>query len=134
SNFLSHATFWWINPLVSLAYARPLEPENLWEAPKSSDTDRLVKRFEEAWGAQLSKPAGSRSLSKALASVFRAEIVFTGAMAFLQQGILLLIPLIVQQLLQWFLDEDEPASTGFILASILYVPTITRYCDQLFDL
>ena len=52
--------FGWIRPLVQLAYARPLSPENLYAIPSTSNSEALLTRFEAAWEEQLAKPEGQR--------------------------------------------------------------------------
>lgn len=60
ASIFSKLVFGWIGPLVQLAYARPLSPENIFLPPATSNTKVLLARFEEAWGEQLAKPKGQR--------------------------------------------------------------------------
>ncbi|CAM9961201.1 unnamed protein product, partial [Ectocarpus sp. 12 AP-2014] len=118
----SRLFFAWITPLVNLAYARPLEPEHLFPLPGSSETAGLLDRFRDAWGQQLAKPKGERSLAKAMTKVFKGSLIATGFLAMAQQMVLLAVPLIVQQLLQWLIDEDSSETyIGVVWAIVLFI-------------
>eukprot|EP00752_Nemacystus_decipiens_P009274 g8285.t1 len=119
---LSRLLFSWIGPLVQLAYARPLEPEHLFPLPESSGTAVLLERFHDAWGEQLAKPKGQRSLARAMIKIFRTSLISTAVLALCQQVVLLSVPLIVQQLLSWLIDEDDDRTyVGVIWAVALFV-------------
>lgn len=42
-----------------------------------------------------------------MTKVFKASLIATAFLAMAQQMVLLAVPLIVQQLLQWLIDEDR---------------------------
>eukprot|EP00903_Cladosiphon_okamuranus_P012646 g11831.t1 len=119
---LSKLLFSWIGPLVQLAYARPLEPEHLFPLPESSDSSELLERFHAAWGEQLAKPKGQRSLARAMVKVFKCSLIVTAVLALCQQVVLLSVPLVVQQLLGWLIDEnDDRTYVGVIWAVALFI-------------
>lgn len=60
ASWLSTIFLLWVNPLVRLAYDGPIEMRNLPPLPKGSDSESLLKRFDEAWGEQMKLPRGKR--------------------------------------------------------------------------
>lgn len=48
-----------------------------------------------------------KSLAKALVKIFKCSLISTAVLALCQQFVLLAVPLVVQQLLGWLIDEDD---------------------------
>lgn len=51
--------------------------------------------------------------------VFRKVLIVSGILAFVQQSVLLSVPLIVQQLLQWLLSSNADLGVGIGWAFVL---------------
>lgn len=51
--------------------------------------------------------------------VFRKPLIVSGMLSFGQQVVLLAIPLVVQRLLQWLIEDEEPTYVGVIWAITL---------------
>lgn len=60
ASWLSAIFLLWVNPLVRLAYDGPLGMKDLLPLPKGSDSESLLKRFDEAWGEQMKLPRRKR--------------------------------------------------------------------------
>ena len=48
-----------------------------------------------------------KSLARAMIKIFKCSLIATAVLALCQQFVLLSVPLIVQQLLGWLIDEDD---------------------------
>eukprot|EP00953_Heterococcus_sp_UTEX-ZZ885_P004161 2745-Heterococcus_DN1.PRE.3 len=77
AGLISRLCLVWVNPLIQLASQRSLKLSDLWPLDASAGAAVLVPRFERAWAVQLLKPAGKRSLSAALGSMFWPTLVVT---------------------------------------------------------
>jgi hypothetical protein len=78
AGLISRLCFLWLNPLIQLASHRSLRLSDLWPLDASAGAAVLVSRFERAWAVQQLKPAGKRSMSRALFSMFWPTLLFTG--------------------------------------------------------
>jgi hypothetical protein len=78
AGLISRPCFLWVNPLIQLASQRSLKLSDLWPLDASAGAAVLVARFERAWAVQLLKPAGKRSFSAALGSMFWPTLIATG--------------------------------------------------------
>ncbi|CAM9948860.1 unnamed protein product, partial [Ectocarpus sp. 4 AP-2014] len=82
-------------------------------ASKGTKSKALKRR--EAWDKRL-------QANNAMTKVFKASLIATGFLAMAQQMVLLAVPLIVQQLLQWLIDEDSSDTyIGVVWAVILFL-------------
>eukprot|EP00611_Tribonema_gayanum_P006109 TRINITY_DN1539_c0_g1_i1.p1 TRINITY_DN1539_c0_g1~~TRINITY_DN1539_c0_g1_i1.p1 ORF type:complete len:314 (+),score=89.76 TRINITY_DN1539_c0_g1_i1:149-1090(+) len=120
ASLVSRLFFWWINPLIALAGHQPLRLSNLWAPPAAGGADALTARFDASWRKERERPKGQSSLARALMRMFRMQLLVTGIMALVQQAATLVIPLLVQQLLQWYQDPSQPVGRGYMLAAILF--------------
>jgi hypothetical protein len=78
AGLISRLCFLWLNPLIQLASHRSLRLSDLWPLDASAGAAVLVARFERAWAVQLLKPAGKRSMGRALFSMFWPTFLITG--------------------------------------------------------
>jgi hypothetical protein len=78
AGLISRLCFLWLNPLIQLASHRSLRLSDLWPLDASAGAAALVARFERAWTVQLLKPAGTRSMGRALFSMFWPTFLVTG--------------------------------------------------------
>lgn len=57
ANFLSVVTFQWITPLLSLGYARPLEPSDLYKLQDYRSAERIASLINESFDRRVEEAA-----------------------------------------------------------------------------
>jgi len=121
AGFVSRLFFWWVNPMVTLAYNQTLEQQNLWGIQKKSESTTLADRFEKEWETEMQKPKGKRSLFRAMLRFFRTKIIQTGLLNLSQNCILLVTPVLIRMFLQWVENDDAPLWRGYMLAGLMFL-------------
>jgi len=121
ASLLSYLLFWWVNPIVNLAYKQPLVQENLWPIHPKSHAGNLTQKFRKQWEAEMEKPQGQRSLAKATVRVFGWQLVVSGFLNLMQNAILLVTPVLIRRFLQWLESEDENLWKGYMYAGLLFL-------------
>ncbi|KAF9921984.1 hypothetical protein FBU30_007941 [Linnemannia zychae] len=64
ANFFSRLTFTWVQPLMTIGSARPLEKEDIWEMTERRRADYVSTIFRQEWNKELEKQKASLSQEK----------------------------------------------------------------------
>mmetsp|Transcript_3016 Transcript_3016/g.5269 ORF Transcript_3016/g.5269 Transcript_3016/m.5269 type:complete len:1430 (+) Transcript_3016:168-4457(+) len=117
---LSRLLYLWVGPLVRLAARQPLLQEHLWPIRDDCRATRLADKFDREWELEMQKPKGQRSLAKALFRLFRRQLIITGLLNLLQNGVLLVTPQLIRAFLVWMEDDTQELYWGFVYAGLMF--------------
>jgi ATP-binding cassette subfamily C (CFTR/MRP) protein 2 len=95
AGFFSKLFFFFVDPLVSVGYARVLEPEDLLEL-EDVRTVELYVNFEAAWAAELKKP--EPSVRRAVVAGSMRGLVVSGVLYGLSAATQLAGPLLLNRI------------------------------------
>lgn len=53
ANFLSRLTFWWLSPLLTRGYTRPLDKDDLWSLQEERSASTFADRLQDNWNRRV---------------------------------------------------------------------------------
>ena len=109
AGFFSFLSFYWLNDLLKLGNARPLEADDLYPLLPEHESEKLTDTLERAWKVECKRAEhASPSLLKALLSLTNlTEYLFVMTLAFSRSVNNVLIPIFASLLLAT-LEEKIP--------------------------
>ncbi|GAB9464782.1 Atp-binding protein [Globisporangium polare] len=121
---VSAALFSWVNPVMELGNARPLQHEDLYQLDPDNRAHNVSDAFQTAWRAQekLAKP----SLTWALAQTFGGQIAKAGFLKFVHDSLQFVGPLMIKDIIAFLKDPDAPMSQGLTYAGIVFVSGVIQ--------
>jgi ATP-binding cassette, subfamily C (CFTR/MRP), member 1 len=128
ANFFSRLTFQWIQPLISLAYCRPLELNDIWLVNPNRTVEVMSEEFNKSFRLYI-KRNDTQPLLRALYSCFKAEFWIGGLCQFTSIILLATSPFILRYIIDFASHAYEAQRTKSkspsIGEGIAYVLTIT---------
>ncbi|XP_012941427.1 multidrug resistance-associated protein 4, partial [Aplysia californica] len=109
ANFLSRATFWWLNPLFKKGYTQPLEETDLYNVVPNDSSEYLGNKLELEWEKQLKRREKGQkpSLLRALFNVFGVQYILVGLVVLMEEGTKVVQPLLLGGLIRYFTPDSN---------------------------
>lgn len=115
ANFFSKITFQFCNELIRMGYKRPLDAKDLWPLQNEDQSDKLYKDFEVIWEEE--KKRENPNLIRAIAKFLGIKFILVGILKFLNDGCVLMGPLLLNLVIKYIKDPDSSVYYGLLLAS-----------------
>eukprot|EP01104_Vermistella_antarctica_P012859 TRINITY_DN3793_c1_g3_i1.p1 TRINITY_DN3793_c1_g3~~TRINITY_DN3793_c1_g3_i1.p1 ORF type:complete len:1624 (-),score=345.41 TRINITY_DN3793_c1_g3_i1:937-5808(-) len=122
ANIFSKFTFWWLNPLVVLGYARPLVAEDLYPLCESDRSNHVAAKFQLHWKAELA--SDNPSLSRAIRKTFMWYTLISWFSKFLSDVMTFTSPLLLYLVVDYVQYSDGPLWQGLVLAALLLITSL----------
>ena len=115
AGFFSYLSFYWLNDLLQLGNARPLEADDLYPLLPEHESEKLTDTLERAWKLECTRAEhASPSLLKALLSLTTlTEYLFVMFLALIRSIGNFLIPILVSLLLATL--EENISANNYLL-------------------
>ncbi len=121
AGFLSQMTFWWLNPLLSLGYKRPLEQSDMPSLGKEDETQTAYKSFAQALEDQKENGHKTLSIFWALTTCYWRPIAVNGLFAFGKSITLSLGPVVLKLFIDYTGGKQAFKYEGYILVVGLFL-------------
>ncbi|KAK7893416.1 hypothetical protein WMY93_022568 [Mugilogobius chulae] len=121
ANFFSKIFFWWLNPLFSIGYKRPLEEDDLYEVLPEDRSQHLGQELQRHWdqNVQNAKSKQSPSLIRALIRCYWKSYAVLGFFTLVEEVIKVVQPVFLGKIIQYF-ESYEPANSAALHAALGY--------------
>ncbi|PIA42824.1 hypothetical protein AQUCO_02000341v1 [Aquilegia coerulea] len=133
SDFFSHLTFSWLNPLLRSGYLKPLVLEDIPSLVSEDEAFIAYQSFSSAWDPLRGNKNSSQSgnlVIRALAKVHLKEMIVTGIYAFLRTISVVVSPLVLYAFVEYSSLDDVNLSYGLLLVGCLVVVKIVESLSQ----
>ncbi|CAG0890313.1 unnamed protein product [Cyprideis torosa] len=111
AGIFSHLFFTWMVPMFWKGYNRELEMKDLWDVPRSDESETLGHRLQRNFGR-------SKSLFRAVIRTFGWQILGFGIITFIEECIFLLTqPVLMMYLIRYFGGYGYSTLEGYLFAS-----------------
>lgn len=121
----STLTFGWMDPLLRAGSQNPLEMKDLPPLLPPDQAEVVYQRFRAAWAKQLDE-VERPSLVAALAQGFGAPFAFAGCIKLVHDSSLFLGPLLLNRLIRFLADGDQPLAYGLGLVACLFLISLCQ--------
>eukprot|EP01033_Poteriospumella_lacustris_P011634 gene11634-8288_t len=121
----STLTFGWMDPLLRAGSQNPLEMKDLPPLLPPDQAEVVYQRFRAAWAKQLDE-VETPSLVAALAQGFGAPFAFAGCIKLVHDSSLFLGPLLLNRLIRFLADGDQPLAYGLGLVACLFLISLCQ--------
>jgi ATP-binding cassette subfamily C (CFTR/MRP) protein 2 len=121
AGFLSHMTFWWLNPLLSLGYKRPLEQTDMPSLGKEDEAQTAYKSFAQALEDQSENGHKPVSVFWALTTCYWRPIAVNGLFALGKSITLSLGPVVLKLFIDYTGGKRAFKYEGYILVVGLFL-------------
>lgn len=127
--FFKRMSFWWLNPLLSLGYQRPLEQKDIPHLGEEDEVQKLHEKFVRALDEQKNdgKPF---SVFWALALCFWKPMVVNGGWALGKTVTLSLGPVVLKSFIDYTSGQRAFPHEGFVLVGGLFVAKFLESLSQ----
>lgn len=121
----STLTFGWMDPLLRAGSQKPLEMNDLPPLLPPDQAEVVYQRFRAAWAKQLDE-VETPSLVAALAQGFGTPFFFAGCIKLVHDSSLFLGPLLLNRLIRFLADGDQPLAYGLGLVACLFLISLCQ--------
>lgn len=118
-------TFGWMDPLLRKGSQKALEIDDLPQLLPPDQAEAVYRRFRAAWAKQLDE-VETPSLVAALAQGFGAPFAFAGCIKLVHDSSLFLGPLLLNRLIRFLADGDQPLTNGLALVACLFLISLCQ--------
>ncbi|KAK7893420.1 hypothetical protein WMY93_022572 [Mugilogobius chulae] len=125
ANLCSKIFFWWLNPLFSIGYKRPLEEDDLYEVLPEDGSQHLgeeLQRYKSLTldqNIQNAKSKQSPSLNRAIIRCYWKSYAVLGFFTFVVEVNKVVQPVFLGKIIQYF-ESYEPANSAALHAALGY--------------
>ncbi|GFN81907.1 multidrug resistance-associated protein 4 [Plakobranchus ocellatus] len=107
-NCFSRALYCWLNPLLAKGYANSLEETDMYNVCPADASSDLGQQLQLEWDKELERKVQGKkpSLGKALLRTFGLKYMLVGFFGFVEEGIKVLQPVLIAQLLGYFTPDS----------------------------
>ena len=129
AGFFSRMSFWWLNPLLSLGYKRPLEEKDIPDLGEEDAVQELHAKFVRALAEQKNdgKPF---SVFWALAVCFWKPMVLNGGWALGKTVTLSMGPIVLKSFIDYTSGQRAFPYEGFVLVGGLFLAKFLESLSQ----
>ena len=134
ASIFSKSIFSWINPLLDLGQKRPLEQDDIEPLSHRDKVETLKCKFNREWTKELLLPKEKRSLFRALRRAHGSLFYFAGILKIFQTLLMFLPPLLLNIIIKFIGDPDQPSWYGYTIIFSMFVTSIaqTIFLNQYF--
>ena len=135
ANLLSKLTFWWVQPLLSRGYRRPLQQNDIPPLPSWMRAKQSFQRFEKRWKAEYERRGKNSSFWRVYFKTY-LPIFFVATLFRIPVDVLNFVgPIVLQRIILYIsttqTEEQEgvrppPAWIGYVYALALLVSPIAQ--------
>lgn len=120
ANFFSMITFWWLTPLMTLGYRRPLNEEDLWELKPDDTAHEVSHKMQRHWQREVQHGG---SLLKTCCKAFGGPFAFAAIFKVFHDCLGYVQPMLLKNLMNF----TTPAQ-GYWIASTFPLCVSTDEC------
>eukprot|EP01130_Rhizamoeba_saxonica_P012730 TRINITY_DN5400_c0_g1_i3.p1 TRINITY_DN5400_c0_g1~~TRINITY_DN5400_c0_g1_i3.p1 ORF type:complete len:1259 (-),score=257.85 TRINITY_DN5400_c0_g1_i3:635-4294(-) len=124
TNIFTHMTFGYLNPLLKLGYKKPLTEKDLFPLPEYDTGSNQSELFSGKWNEELFSKKSS--LLRALAKTYVVPFAFAGFLKLCHDILVFAGPVLLQKLLAFISNPNEPGWHGILYAFLLMVASIVQ--------
>ncbi|PIO76790.1 putative multi drug resistance-associated protein [Teladorsagia circumcincta] len=133
ASFPNRQLLWWFGPLVSKAYKKPLDIDDLFELDDGLKSDTLMKQWETEWNKSMKASLNYRISEVELPSIvavmwklFKWELIGGSAIKFLSDIIQFANPAFLSLLISFTEDANAPLYEGLFYSAGLFISAMLR--------
>ena len=129
AGFFKRMSFWWLNPLLSLGYKRPLEQEDIPDLGEEDDVQKLHEKFVRALDEQ-EKDGKAFSVFWALSVCFWKPMLLNGGWALGKTVTLSMGPVVLKTFIDYTSGQRDFPYEGFVLVGGLFLAKFLESLSQ----
>ena len=129
AGFLKRMSFWWLNPLLSLGYKRPLEQKDIPDLGEEDEVQKLHEKFVRALDKQ-KNDGKAFSVFWALSACFWKPMVVNGGWALGKTLTLSMGPVVLKSFIDYTSGQRAFPYEGFVLVGGLFLAKFLESLSQ----
>eukprot|EP01031_Cornospumella_fuschlensis_P037816 gene37816-45939_t len=107
ASWISRMFFFWITPLISLGYFRPLEASDIPPVPKEFSAEVVLSQFQASWDEEVKQHGKEADAGRAMFKAFKKNILLSSLNFGPYVVTLLMQPYLVNDILTFINGGDD---------------------------
>ena len=121
ASFITHLTWWWVNPLILIGYRKPLQLEDMYDLSTENTASYGSERFKKYWSYEKHP-----EIFWPLVRGFWKSLLMAASFKLVAALLTFVPPTILDYLLIWMASPDAPAWRGYFYAGIMFTSSFVE--------